>query len=176
MRIFILSLCLMALTNFSFAQGELPLNESTGHAEYTEVVEVDGATTDKLYKRLEHWYNQYFKNPGSVIEEANAGKNIKGKHFIMIYNEVNGKKNLYGKVRYFIDVAVRDGRYKYTVNEIYLYQVPKIYIEEWLDESKANADVNRGYLTQVQTEITALIDDLKATMGKPIPSEAADDW
>lgn len=176
MKHLLLSFLTVVSTYPLFAQATLPLNESTGHAEYTEVVNVDGITADKLYQRLEHWYNTYFKNPTSVIQEANAGKNISGKHFVTIYNEVNGKKNQKGNVRYFIDVTVRDGRYKYTIDDIYFYQVPKLYIEEWLDTSVPNADVNLGYVSQVTAELTALIDNLKKTLGSPIPTEKADDW
>lgn len=158
------------------AQVDVPLNETNGHVEYTEVVAVDGLAADKLYKRVEHWFNTYYKNPGSVIETADPAKGISGKHFIMVYNTVNGKQNLYGKVRYFVDVFVRDGRYKYTINDVYLYQTPKIYVEEWLDESAANKDVNLGYLSQVDEFIQATIADLKKTLANPLPEEAADDW
>lgn len=176
MKAIITSLFMIISTAAIWAQVDVPINESTGHVEYTEVVSVDGVTADKLYKRVEHWFNSYYKNPASVIESNDPAKGISGKHFIMVYNTVNGKQNLYGKVRYFIDVFVRDGRYKFTINEVYLYQTPKIYVEEWLDESAANKDVNLGYLSQVDEFIQTTIADLKKTLGSPIPSEAADDW
>lgn len=176
MKAIFTSLILMIGTITLMAQVDVPINEGTGHVEYTEVVNVDGVAADKLYKRVEHWFNTYYKNPGSVIETNDPAKGISGKHFIMVYNTVNGKQNLYGKVRYFIDVFVRDGRFKYTINEIYLYQTPKIYVEEWLDESAANKDVNLEYVKQVDEFVQTTIADLKKTMSSPIPSEAADDW
>ena len=176
MKAILTSLVMIFSLSTLLAQVDVPLNESTGHVEYTEVVNVDGVAADKLYKRVEYWFNNYYKNPSSVIETADPAKGISGKHFIMVFNTVNGKKNLYGKVRYFIDVFVRDGRYKYTINDVYLYQVPKIYVEEWLDESAANKDVNLEYLRQVDEFIQTTIADLKATMAKPLPEEAADDW
>ncbi len=176
MRYLLLSLMMFTSLQAAIAQGDLPINAATGHVEYTEVVNVDGVTADKLYNRAEYWFNNYYKNPGSVIQEANTDKNISGKHFVTIYNEVNGKKNQKGNVRYFIDVFVRDGRFKYTINDIYFYQIPKIYIEEWLDESAPNASVNLDYILQVKEELNALLADLKKTMASPIPTEAADDW
>lgn len=176
MKAFITALFLCFSLSTVFAQVSVPINESTGHVEYTEVVNVDGVAADKLYKRVEHWFNNYYKNPSSVIETNDPAKGITGKHFIMVYNTVNGKQNLYGKVRYFIDVFVRDGRYKYTINDIYFYTVPKVYVEEWLDESAANKDVNLEYLRQVDEFIQTTITDLKKTMASPIPSEAGDDW
>lgn len=176
MRIFSLLVVMSALSLSLSAQADMPRNESTGKVEFIEVVNVDGATAAQLYKRLAEWYKTFYTNPGSVIEKREENAEISGKHFIKIHDFMDGKQYPKGNVRYFISVQVKDGRYRYVIDDIYYYQTPKIYIEEWYDETAVNKDVQYNYLEQVKTFMDDMLKSLKDTMGKPLPEEGGDDW
>jgi hypothetical protein len=165
----------IAISPFVFAQ--VPIDAETGKAKYEEVVTVSGADSKELYKRLDHWFMTYFKNPASVVESKDeAGGIIKGKHRVDLYTKHPGggvevKKGL---EYYTITVGVKDGKYRYTINDIFLHTNPKVYIESWLGEK---ADANHKYwVSQTHTAITKLIEDLKNAMSKPVPTAKEDNW
>lgn len=162
---------------FAFAQPPVPIEEGTGRVVYTEVVNVAGVNQAELFKRLDHWFNTYYKNPASIIQtkDAATGK-IDGKHQFYVYNEVNGKKNQYGQVKYTITVDVKEGKFRYRIDDIFFFKQPKLYVEEWLDDKAVNKTVQFGYLQQVHDFITDLINQLKASMAKPAPASGGDDW
>ncbi|CAN5243939.1 hypothetical protein BH09BAC1_BH09BAC1_20220 [soil metagenome] len=158
-------------------QPPVPIEDGTGRVVYTEVVTVAGASQAELYKRLDRWFNTFYKNAGSIIQsqDAAAGK-IEGKHTFYIYNEVNGKKNQYGQVKYTITVEAKEGKYRYKLDDIYYFQVPKLYVEKWLDPAAPNKTVQFGYLQQVHDYMTDLTTKLKEGMAKPVPASGGSDW
>jgi hypothetical protein len=99
-----------------------------------------------------------------------------GKHTIYVYNEVNGKKNQFGQVKYTITIEAKEGKYRFKIDEIYFYKVPKLYVEEWLDDKAVNKDTQYGYLQQVHDYMTDLTTKLKETLAKPAPASGGDDW
>lgn len=161
------------------AQASLPIDEKTGKTVYTEVVQVEGANQTELYDRALNWANTYFPNPGSIIKEKDAvnGK-ISGQHGLYIFKTLKDQEQPFkvGQVKYSFDIKVKDGRYKYQVDDIFKYASPKVYIEEWLDEKSSDKEANLGYLKQVDTQIKELIAKLKEAMGKPIEKAKGEDW
>jgi len=178
-RIFFGLFMLMVLdSNFGFSQKPtLPIDEKTNRPVYTEVVTAEGVSANDLHLRAVNWFKTYFKNPGSVIKENDPATNkINGQHRIYIYNEIDGLKNKAGQVRFRINVICKEGRYKYQVDDIFKLASPKIYIEEYLDESAVNKEAQFGYVRQVDTEINDMMSNLKESMGKPLGAEDEDDW
>ncbi len=177
MKKIILPILILLVAFVANAQPPVPIEEGTGRVVYTEVVDVPGATKADLFKRLDHWFNTFYKNPSSIIQSKDAatGK-IDGKHTIYVYNEVNGKKNQFGQVKYTVTVEVKEGKYRYKVDEIYFFKVPKLYVESWLDETAPNKEVQYEYLQQVHDYMTDLTTQLKATLAKPVPGSGGDDW
>lgn len=177
MKKLILPLLILFIAFVANAQPPVPIEEGTGRVVYTEVVNVSGASQAELFKRLEHWFNTFYKNPGSIIQTKDAtGGKMDGKHSLYVYNEVNGKKNQYGQVKYTVTVEVKEGKYRYKVDEIYFFKAPKLYVEAWLDANAPNKDVQYGYLQQVHDFMTDLTTQLKTTLSKPVPGSAGDDW
>lgn len=159
------------------AQPNVPIDKETGHVEYVEVVNVDGASAHELYKRIYYWYHTFYTNPSGVITSDNSNENyVNGQHAITVFDTVNGTANKHGLVKYTIEVAAKDGRYRYRIKEIYYFQQPKLYVEKWLDDKAPNKAVQYGYLTQVDTYLKDLVTKLKDTMGKPIPGKKSDDF
>lgn len=177
MKKLILPLIILFLAISANAQPPVPIEEGTGRVVYTEVVNVPGATQAELFKRVDHWFNTFYKNPASIIQTKDAaiGK-MDGKHTIYVYNEVNGKKNQFGQVKYTITVEAKEGKYRFKIDEIYFYKVPKLYVEEWLDPKAVNKDVQYGYLQQVHDYMTDLTAKLKETLATPVPGSGGDDW
>lgn len=177
MKKLILPLLILCFAFMANAQPPVPIEEGTGRVVYTEVVNVPGASQAELFKRLDHWFNTFYKNPASIIQTKDAtGGKIDGKHTIYVYNEVKGNKNQHGQVKYTVTVEVKEGKYRYKVDEIYFFKAPKLYVEAWLDASAPNKDVQFGYLLQVHEYMTDLTTQLKATLSKPVPGSAGDDW
>ncbi len=154
----------------------LPIDEKTGKTVYTGVVQVDGVSQADLYQRALGWFKAYFPNPTSVIKEQDvlAGK-ISGQHGIYIYKDLNGEQHKVGQVKYTIEVLVKDGRYKFTIDDIFRLQTPKEYAEEWLDESHQDKENRFGYARQVHKHMGELIENLKKTMSAAAVEEK-EDW
>lgn len=172
------ALVLLFLIDYNgFAQVNLPIDEKTGKTVYTEVVQVEGADQVELYGRALNWFKTYFPNPASVIKEQDAlsGK-IAGQHGMYIFKKLDdGTDFKAGQVKYTVEVQVKDGRYKYQVDDIFKLASPKVYIEEWLKDSP-DKEAQTGYLKQVDTQVTGMIAKLKEAMAKPVEKAEGEDW
>ncbi len=155
---------------------QVPIDQSTGKARYEEVVTVSGTSQAELFKRLDHWFNTFYKNPTSVIESKDeASGKIKGKARVDLFTAVpNQPKAKKGLEYYSIEVAVKDGRYKYTVNDIFFYNTPKIHIETWMTD-KATAN-EKDWVNQTHTAITEVLNNLKKTMSEPLGTPKEENW
>lgn len=178
MKVFYFACLVSMFSSISMSlNAQIPIDPETGKAKYEEVVKVEDADKKELYKRLEHWFNTYFKNPASVIESKDEANGIiKGKHRIDLYTKhtAGGVEAKKGIEYYTITVAVKDGRYRYTIDDIFFHAVPKIYIESWLGPKQ---DANQKYwVEQTHNSIIRLIEDLKKTMSNPVPGPKEDNW
>ena len=187
MKTIIPLLVAVMLTLPAFAQDvekpALPISERTKKVTYEEVVTVSGADMKELYARSHNWFNTFYKSPSTVIKEASeANGTIVGKHSINIYKYIQEKKkdppkkHQAGLVKYSITIMVKEGRYKYTITEIFKHQSPKLPIEKWMDENDAHKADNYAYLAQIDEFMKKLTEDLKAAMSKPSGDAAGDDW
>ncbi|MDZ4845981.1 MAG: DUF4468 domain-containing protein [Chitinophagales bacterium] len=155
----------------------IPLDETTKKAVYTEVVQAEGITQADLYNRALAWFKSYFPNPASVIKVQDPTTGVvSGQHGIYFYKTLeDGKEFKVGQVRYTVEVLVKEGRYKFTIDDIFKLESPKVYLEEWLDESDPDK-VNRfNYASQMDKNMQELIAKLKIAMktGKQAEKE---DW
>lgn len=176
MKSLFISICTVCIAFTALAQSPAPVDETTGKVVYAGVEQVPDVSTADLYKRLDNWFNTFYVNPGSVIEEQTENVSIKGKHSLTVYYENGGKRYKKGNVQYSISIWVRDGRYKYTIDEIFLVGVPKVFIHEWLDPNAANKDTQYSYLDQVNTFVTDLLANLEKAMNTPLNQTEDDNW
>lgn len=135
---------------------EIPVDETTQKITYTKVVDATGSK-DILFKRALTWFNRYYKNPTNVIREKDeaAGK-ILGKARIKVLNppDKKGIQTMKGIVVYTLSCELKDGRFKYTVNDINLKTTSYYACEQWLDtESQTYSHVYNFFLQQVNDEI-----------------------
>ena len=177
LKIFLSCLPMLLTCYASLGQASLPLDEKTGKTVYTEVVEVNGVGKADLYQRATGWFKTYFPNPASVIKEQDSeGGRIKGQHAMYIYKKLEDGENFKaGQVKYAIEIQVKDGRYKYTVDDIFKLATPKVYIEEWLKEPAPDKEARMGYLKQVDTQINEMIAKMKESLQLE-KVEEKEDW
>lgn len=154
----------------------LPISEENGHVEFIEVVNVPGASSEQLYNRALKWFDEFYTNAGSVIQEKEPNAKLFGKHRINLYADVSGKSLHQGFVNYYIEIGFKDGRYRYKVYEMYMVKGVKVFIKDWIDSGAPNQDVLNSYLAQVEEFTGKLTSSLKETLGKPLAEESADDW
>lgn len=177
-----IALCIAVTLNL-FAQKEapplkpppMPVNPDTKLIVYEEVVMVEGVKLEELQRRLnDEWFKNFFKNPQGVLQEL-TNDQMTGKHGFNIYKDVNGQKTNVGVVKYTFKIALKGGKYKYTLSDIFFSQVPKLPIEKWLDESSPAKADNFSYLTQVNEFMKNFTGTLKTAM-TVAKKEKKDDW
>ena len=153
---------------------KMPMSEETKIITYEEVVNLEGVNKDELRIRLDAWFKGFFKNAPSVLQEQ-TNDMMAGKHGFNIYKDVNGQKTNAGIVKYSFRIGIKDGKYKYTLTDIFLFQTPKLPIEKWMDESSPTKVDNFNYLTQVDIFMKDFVSGLKKAMseGKKVKK---DDW
>lgn len=170
------SICFILLNLFAQkeSKSQMPINEDTKLINYEEVIMVEGAKKEELKIRLNTWFNNFFKNPQGTLQEF-TDEHMTGKHGFNIYKEVKGQKTLVGVVKYSFEIALKDGKYKYSMTDFFLSQVPKFPIEKWMDENSPNKSDNYNYLQQVDAFIKNFITTLKTKMNEPIKTKK-DNW
>ncbi len=167
-------------TSTLFAQSEIketfPIDDDSGHVKFQEVVNMAGVNQAELFKRANTWFKDFYKNPGSVIQTKNADKGlIIGKKKFDLFREIDGKRTHVGFVNYEITIGAKEGRYRYTVNELYFIDSPRNYIENWYEGTPEEMVWQTKYLEQVKEYVDTLVASVKEGMAKAEVVET-DDW
>lgn len=103
----------------TFAQ-EMTLDENTGRVLFSEVVQVEGISPEKLYGRARQWFAETYNSSESVLDlEDAANHKLIGKAWSPIYIEGYMGMTVPIKMWYTIKLFMRDGRYKYDITDIY---------------------------------------------------------
>ena len=160
---------------------------------YSEVIQVDGVPKDELYNRAKQWFTSTYGDATKVVQNEDkdagiiTGKAISAPIFLkFFYKKPSGlgrkaEEPMYGEAKYTLTIAVKDGRYKYSISDIYH--------DKWglLPESFDNLDLpdvikdtygkeadRNGLKKSADTVFEKLISSLKTGMDKPILTEG--DW
>jgi hypothetical protein len=95
--------------------------------EYSEVVQVEGKTTDQLYIAAREWFVKTFVSANDVLQmdDPVAGKLIGKGNTVISESYTSGGAIKFPmviefKIDFTISVAVRDGRYKCDINNIFV--------------------------------------------------------
>ena len=123
--------------------------------QFTEVVKIDSVSKDELYQRSLNWFVRNYKSSSTVIQlkDKETGQ-ITGKALFSYTSKIIiGRKAAYGNVYYTIQIFVKEGRYKYEINDLI---------------HKA------GYLSNIPTMSLGLITNSEIYTGKV--TEADKDW
>lgn len=184
----ILLVLLMAVSFYSNAQETEFKFTKEGFTDYV-VGNVEGKTTQELYKKTIDWINVTYKNPKEVIKAQieNDYIRIEGAKSNMLCIKTLGLLNC-SDVRYQIEISLKDGKYKFDLIKLEQYTAPSKYtfISGWSEVGlantsayfKENGDLRsffKLYPASIETEFNtlniSLLDFLKSDT---IPSKKSD--
>ena len=98
--------------------GCFPTNEY-GHAEYSQVIQMDNLSQKHIYFRAKDWFINSFNSPKNVIQMDDKEDGIivgKAQTSTVTYKDVITSQA--GYFTYLVTIKVKDGRYKYSISEI----------------------------------------------------------
>ncbi len=169
---------------------ELPIDSRTNKITYTDVVHTDSTLlTADLFTIARIWFAETFRTSGSVIqmEDKQSGVLIGKANIPLSYKSLIGEHELQS-VLFTFSLYFKNGRYKYEVTDfIYQQQTPSplieikdipfeyIYFNKDLGARKYNKKTRESFINQLDTQIIAILNDLKTSMKKK-NSPVDSDW
>ena len=114
----------LALTMTSFAQEKADVTTAeTPNFNYSEVVEVSGATKDQLFKSARSWFLENYgikKQEAGVIytDDSYLGEIAASPIMWVFVNSMGSSANA-GSISYNIVVSAKEGKYKLEINDYY---------------------------------------------------------
>ena len=114
-----LLIIILMLASVSLNAQNWPIDPTTKEINFTSVVTIDSAAKNDLFVRANEWFAKTFNDSKEVIQmsDKESGK-IVGKGIFKVYFHSFGTKDA-GYVHYTISIMVKDGRYKYSLNDLY---------------------------------------------------------
>jgi len=169
---------------------ELPIDSRTNKITYTDVVHTDSTLlTADLFTIARIWFAETFRTSGSVIqmEDKQSGVLIGKANIHLSYKSLIGEHEIQS-VLFTFSLYFKNGRYKYEVTDfIYQQQTPSplieikdipfeyIYFNKDLGARKYNKKTRESFINQLDTQIIAILNDLKTSMKKK-NSPVDSDW
>lgn len=144
----------------------VPVDESTGLITYQDVVQTEG-NKDVLYNRAIGWVNSFYINPADATKVRNPESGIIeiAHRFKITSMDESGVETDAGMILYALKLELRDGRFRYTMNNFVLRQTSRFPVERWLDKSdRAYNPSWEEYLKQIDAFARGLINNLVETM------------
>ena len=109
----------------SNANAQLPKDEITGKVVFTDVVQLEGMTTDEIYKKAKLWVVSTLKSGDNMVELSGVNSdqiigtgNIK---LVMDKEERKWFKIKEGYMNFKFVIFCKDGRLKYNVENFHLF-------------------------------------------------------
>lgn len=178
-QLFFCSVFALLFVSIAFGQNEtpnLPIDSSSGKITYSEVVTLkDTVSKNELFSRAKICFVHLFKNSNNVIqnEDKEAG-NIIGKGNIKVYARALGTNYDGGYVNFTLSIAIKDGRYKYTITDfVHEGATPAGNLENGKPKAWILKQWN-SIISQTDDGIKSLISSIKLEMNKPSPQN--DKW
>lgn len=149
---------------------------------FTEVVIVDSTLTAKnLYANAKIWFTNTFKDAREVILLDDSENNILFGRGMMYFNSkiFVGGGAMSGGIEYEIKIMCKDGRYKYIITNFNHEKLGILTNERYFKKVPAGSEKYKIKMTTelrayVYLRTTALINNLKVAMDKPLPTN--EDW
>lgn len=153
----------------------VPVDSITRKITYEKVVEVKNANAAVLYKRMNDWFQTFYKNPTEVIRENDSTTfRIVGKPRFRMQNPGSSKEE---QVQYTITVGARDGRFKYELTDFNWKQLSIYPCERWLDTKAAGYNIQyNDYLRQLDKTANEVIGSLINATTKEKAVKDKDNW
>lgn len=107
---------------------------------YSAVVQVDGIDANELFARGRQWFAQAYNNSKVVLQMAENNRLV-GKALLSFKYDAKVYSVFDCQVDYHILIECRDGRYKYTIDNLYLT----------VDASKPGVQRDYGLITTLES-------------------------
>ncbi|MBR9860232.1 DUF4468 domain-containing protein [bacterium] len=163
---------------FSFAQEtQIPTNEKTGLAEYTEVITVTGASAGDLYARALLWLDDFYPNPHGVVQSKDSAVRITGRHqFRLSLTDKKGNESPAGFVTYNFTMEFKDGKFRYVIDNINEKKTSAFDISKWEDKDDPNYKEERyeQFIAQTTEFFNNMIETMYDRLTTPIEEESSD--
>lgn len=176
--IILASFCLLISVASAQAQdNKIPVNEETGLAEYSKVVDVAG-TSAELYERAVKWLSEYYPNPNGTIKSKEEGKSITGKsRFKVKVTDKKGNTVSQGYVNYNFAIDFKDNKYRYVINKINWQQSSYFDVSKWEDKTipRYQSKIYPSYVEQTVTFFDDYLSALTKGVNTPL-KKASSDW
>lgn len=175
----VLLIILIALSKISYAQISLPIDSATNKVSYSEVIQVDGVSKDELFTRARTWCAKTFTSNKDALQmdDRQAGRLIANGSSIQRFQYTITSIDFW--LKYSLSIAVKDGKYRYEVTNIYTRDKIQNGYNLSLDDivikghtglestKKSGGDYKarfKGYVIQSDIYIMNLVSDLKKAM------------
>ena len=170
MKKLLLSIIAFAFGYLGFAQTNtdwgMPYNTEKKVFMYEEVVPVDGVSKADLYKRANTWISTYFTNGQNKIYERDPEQNsLKMKHKVQLYKTVKKEKVFDCNIEFHIDMAFKDGKFKYTIYKFRIFADANSQpIEKWMDANYTSKEADISKYTNLNAQMQEIIDSMKKAL------------
>lgn len=157
--------------------------------EYSEVVQLEGATKDQLYNAARLWYANYFRDSKEVLElDDREGGILVGTGWGDIYANI-GITTVKNKFWRTVKIQVKEGRYKYTIGSLDLETYADQYsdsvkfsledspISTYPEKMKGKAQmrkVQKQFKEEIIADLQGMCNSIKSALNQS--SKADDDW
>lgn len=172
----ILLLTLISLAGFA-QDRQIPVNEKTGNAEFSEVVTLSGTSTADMYERAMKWIEEFYPNPTGTIQSKAEGDHIDCKaRFRVKVTDKKGRVAGQATVRYKLKLEFKEGKYRYIVYDINWESSSAYDISRWenTDDPRYQEELYPGYVEQSVAYIEDLINKMTTALSTPIEEESSD--
>ena len=166
-RLLLAASVIMATTAVDGSSALVPPLNGMGRYEYSEVVQVEGASAKELYARAKSWVAQKYRFTPAVIEldDPASGRLIVRAFFL---NELETRYGVY-QVGYTMTVEVTDGRYRYALGDF----TRKVNGSEDALQNETTKKTLANLTAKVTSGGPLLVESLKAAMLRPTPASSA---
>lgn len=171
------------LTTFS---QEMPKNDD-GNYEYSEVVEVPGATKEQVFRTSRSWfvdqYNKKTQGSNVIYTDDSFLGEMAASPLLFVQVHSMGKNTGGGSVSYNISISSKEGKYKYTIGNFY-HESNRSMICSGGELESDTPDCEGGQMNEViwneikqdtRSKIESIVEDLKETMAEAA-TNSEDDW
>lgn len=170
----------------------LPLDNETGKIAYSDIIKFDSFAKDDIFIKANEWFVNVFNSADNVIQlNSKEDGVIIGKGFSKLTSKPSAVY-VTSKLYYTIKIEVKEGRYKYSIYDIYYLAYPDVYnpspsplTSEFLygiymkedftkTKFKGKSKLRYTYVIDLDTEIRKIIMNLTSAI---IPSTIGEeDW
>ncbi len=162
--LFFLLLCVCHANNTMKAQEDLRkiVTQDNGRIAISEIVQTANITAKDLYTRTLLWISQTFKSPKSVIQVQNP-------EIGLLTIKARTSVTSLGSTEYSMTIQFKDGKYKYTITDIYFLYSEICHsagVEDTRIEDAKNYLNTGNWRKKIYDEFIPLITSLKSNMSK----------